>query len=209
MSLVSSLLSREDRFSSLLSASAAEVQANVKALDQLLTGASPAVSLKAFLQSRAKEQEIKAEIDFLLCQRCRTPLDHVDVESLARSLNRIAKGLRKFAERYLICAAHIQDVSFAPQLQMLASVAATLHEMVASLGGHLHVGATKDRDDTLQKLDEEADRLFRENVVALYQGRHAPMKALMLKDLHEQLHRVFDRSRAAGDLILQIVLKHS
>ena len=209
MSLVSSLFSREDRFSSLLSASAAEVQANVKALDQLLTSTSPAVALKALLQSRAKEQEIKAEIDLLLCQRYGTPLDHADVEALALSLNRIAKGLRKFAERYLICAAHIRDVSFAPQLQILASVAATLQEMVASLGGHMHVGATKERDNALQKLEEEADKLFRENVVALYQGRHAPMKALMLKDLHEQLDRVFDRARATGDLILQIVLKHS
>jgi uncharacterized protein len=209
MSLVLSLLRREDRFSSLLTAMAAEVQANVRALDQLLTSPSPAVSLKSFLQARAKEQEIKDEIDTLLCQRYGTPLDHADVEALARALNRIAKGLRKFAERYLICAAHIRDVSFAPQLQLLASVAERLQQMVASLGGRLSVAATKERDQGLQQLDEAADKLFRDNLAGLYQGRHTPMKAIMLKDLHEQLDRVFDRCRATGDLILQIVLKLS
>ena len=102
MHLLKRLFSGEDRFAGLLEASAQEVQANVEALDQLLNDSNPAVSLKAFLQSRAKEQEIKAEIDSLLCARASTPLDHADIEALAHALNRVAKGSRKFAERYLL-----------------------------------------------------------------------------------------------------------
>ena len=209
MHLLKRLFGGEDRFASLLEASAQEVQANVEALDQLLSGSTPAVSLKTFLQSRAKEQEIKAEIDSLLCARAGTPLDHADVEALARALNRIAKGSRKFAERYLLCAAHIRDVSFAQQIRMLGEAAGIVHQMVAELNGGLNVAATKKQDDVLQKVESDADKLLIEAIVGLYRGRHAPMKAIMLKDLYEQLDRIFDRCRNTGDLILQMVLKHS
>jgi hypothetical protein len=209
MHLLKRLLSGEDRFSDLLEASAQEVQANVQALDQLLSSTTPAVSLKAFLQSRAREQEIKAEIDSLLCQRAGSPLDHADIEALARALNRIAKGSRKFAERYLLCAAQIRDVSFAQQLQMLQEAAGIVHQMVASLKGGLSVAAAKQQNDALQKIEGDADKLLIQAIVALYQGRHQPMKAIMLKDLYEQLDRVFDRCRNTGNLILQIVLKNS
>jgi len=209
MRLVKKLLARENRFSTLLKASAEEVQANVKALDQLLNSASPAVSLKAFLQSRAKEQEIKAEIDSLLCQGHRTPLEHADVEALARLLNRTVKGLRKFAERYLICGPHIRDVSFGKEIQLLVAASAVLHQMVASLGAGPRVATAKTHNDELQKIEADADSLIVEHVVAIYQGRYEPMKSIMVKDLYEQLDRVFARCRSAGDLVLQIVLKNS
>ena len=209
MSFVGNLLGREDRFSSLLEASAQEVQANVKALDQLLNSTTPAVSLKGFLQSRAKEQEIKAEIDSLLCQGAASPLDHADIEALARALNRIAKGTRNFAARYLLCSTHIRDVSFARQLKMLEEATATLRQMVTDLNGGVKVAAAKKQNDVLQKIEGDADKLFTEAVVALYQGRHEPMKAIMLKDLYKVLDRVFDRLRNTGNLILQIVLKLS
>ena len=209
MSLVGHLLRREDRFTGLLEASALEVEANVKALGQLLNSVSPALSLKSFVQSRAKEQEIKSEIDTLLCQRASSQLDHADIEELALALNRIAKGARRFAERYLLCAPHVSDVSFARQIKMLNDAAATLQTMVAGLQSGMKVASAKTQNNVLQKLEGEADKLFTEAVVELYQGRHDPMKAIMLKDLYEVLDRVFDRFRNTGNLILQIVLKLS
>ena len=209
MSLVGNLLSREDRFVGLLEASAQEVLANVTALSGLLSSASPAVSLKSFVQSRAKEQEIKGQIDSLLCQGASSHLDHADIEDLALALNRIAKGTRRFAERYLLCAPHIADASFARQLKMLNEAAAGLQEMVAGLQSGMNVASAKSMNNVLQKLEGEADKLFTEAVVELYQGRREPMQAIMLKDLYEVLDRVFDRFRNTGNLILQIVLKLS
>jgi uncharacterized protein len=209
MSFVGNLLGQEDRFSSLLEASALEVQANVKALGQLLSSASPAVSLKSFVQSRAKEQEIKGQIDALLCQGASSQLDHADIEALALALNRIAKGTRRFAERYLLCSPYISEVSFARQLKMLNEAAVVLQEMVAGLQSGIKVAGAKSQNDVLQKLEGDADKFFTDAVVELYQGRHGPMQAIMLKDLYEVLDRIFDRFRNTGNLILQIVLKLS
>lgn len=209
MSLVGNLFSREDRFTGLLEASAQEVQANVKALGQLLNNTSPAVPLKAFLQARAKEQEIKGQIDTLLCQRAPSALDHADIEELARALNRIAKGTRRFAERYLLCAAQVPEKRFARQLSMLDEASAALHQMLVGLKGGMNVATAKQQNDALQKIEGEADKLLTAAVVELYQGRFEPMQSIMLRDLHEALDRIFDRFRNTGNLILQIVLKLS
>lgn len=209
MGIFASLLGREDRFAALLEAGASEVQATVKALDQLLHTANPAVSLMGFVQARAKEQEIKGQIDALLCQRAASRLDHGDIVALALALNRITKGTRRFAERHMLCAAHIPDGIFGTQLAMLDAAGQTLQQMVADLMGGMKVGVAKKQNDVLQKIEGEADKLFTAAVVQLYQGRHEPMPTIMLRDLYEVLDRIFDRFRNTGNLILQIVLKQS
>ena len=209
MSLVKKLLWREDVLCGLLKASAVELQANVKALNQLLTEGSPAASLGTLLHTRVREQEIKGEIDLLLCQGSRTRLDHADVELLARVLNRIAKGMRKFAQRFLIYAQRMEGVSFSEELGMLSSMTEVLKALVAGVDGGLRVSGAKARNNDLQELEGQADRLLLEKTVALYRGQEDPARALMLKDLYEQLDRIFDRCGAAGDLVLQIVLKQS
>lgn len=186
-----------------------EVQATVKALAQLVTSPNPAISLAAFVQARAKEQEIKGQIDALLCQRAGGRLDHGDIVALALGLNRISKTIRRFAERHLLCAAQIPAGIFTEQLAMLDEAALTMRMMVAELMSGPKVAAAKRHHDVLQGIKGHADRLFTTAVVELYQGRQEPMTAIMLRDLYEVLDRCFDRFRNTGNAILQIVLKQS
>lgn len=209
MSFIGKFLTREDRFAALLVAGAAEVLATVKALAQLVHCPNPAISLAAFVQARAKEQEIKSQIDALLCQRAGGRLDHGDIVALALGLNRISKGTRRFAERHLLCANAIPTGMFDEQLAMLDEAAQTMQQMVAELMGGARVAAAKRHNDVLQGIKGRADQLFSAAVVELYQGRHEPMTAIMLRDLYEVLDRIFDRFRNTGNDILQIVLKQS
>lgn len=209
MRFIANLLGREDRFAALLEAGTLEVLATVKALDELLTSPNPALSLMSFVQARAKEQEIKGQIDALLCQRAASRLDHGDIVALALALNRISKATRRFAERHLLCADHVSRGIFAVQLTMLGEAAVTLHRMVADLRRGMKVAAAKEQNDVLQRIKGDADKLFTAAVVQLYQGCHDPMTSIMLRDLYEVLDRIFDRARNTGNLILQIVLKQS
>jgi uncharacterized protein Yka (UPF0111/DUF47 family) len=209
MSILGTLLSREDRYAALLIAGALEVQATIKALEHLVTSPNPAVSLAAFVQARAKEQEIKEQIDALLCQRAMGRLDHGDIVALALGLNRISKTTRRFAERHLLCADRLPAGVFATQLTMLDEAALTMRMMVAELMDGPKVAAAKRHNDVLQGIKGRADKLFTAAVVDLYQGRHEPVTAIMLRDLYEVLDRIFDRFRNTGNSILQIVLKQS
>ena len=78
-----------------------------------------------------------------------------------------------------------------------------------SLRGRGSVGAAKQQNDILQRIKSDADKLFTNAVVQLYQGHHEPMASLMLRDLYEILDRIFDRARNTSNFILQIMLKHS
>lgn len=209
MGFIEKWLGREDRFAVLLEAATLEVQATVKALDELLTSPNPALSLLSFVQARAKEQEIKGRIDALLCQRGASRLDHGDIVALALALNRISKATRRFAERHLLCAAQVPAGMFTVQLTMLEEAALTLHRMVAALMGGMKVAAAKEQNDVMQRIKGDADQLFTAAIVKLYQGHHEPMTSIMLRDLYEVLDRIFDRARNTSNLILQIVLKQS
>ena len=98
---------------------------------------------------------------------------------------------------------------FAVQVTMLDEAALTLQQMVVELRGGVSVGAAKQHNDVLQRIKSDADKLFTAAVVELYQGHHEPMTTIMLRDLYEILDRIFDRARNTGNLILQIMLKHS
>jgi len=209
MGFIQSLFVREDRFATLLEAAALEVLATVKALDQLLSSPTPALSLASFVQARAKEQEIKGQIDVLLCQRAPSRLDHGDIVALALGLNRISKTVRRFAERQLLCAAHVPGGVFALQVTMLDEAALTLQRMVVGLHSGIPLATAKRQNDVLQRIKNDADKLFTAAVVHLYQGNHEPMTSIMLRDLYEILDRIFDRARNTSDLILQIMSKHS
>jgi len=209
MGLIASLFVREDRFATLLESASLEVLATVKALDQLLTSPNPAISLASFVQARAKEQEIKGQIDVLLCQRAASRLDHGDIVALALGLNRISKAVRRFAERHMLCASQVPSGIFAVQIPMLDEAALTLQRMVVGLRGGISIAVAKRDNDQLQRIKGEADKLFTAAVVRLYQGHHEPMVSIMLRDLYEILDRIFDRARNTGNHILQIMLKLS
>jgi uncharacterized protein Yka (UPF0111/DUF47 family) len=203
------LLKKEDRFLSLLEANAQEARASAKGLAQILTSATPTASLEKLLKSRAREQEISSQIDNLLCESFTTPLEREDIETLSRALYRIPKGIKKFAERYLISAHQLKGVDFSQQITMLEQATETVWRMVCDLKGGPDIADTKANNDTLQKLEGDADKMLAAALQELYHGTHDPLQAIILQDLYEVLERVFDRCRTAGNIMLQIVLKNS
>ncbi|NBP24727.1 MAG: pit accessory protein [Proteobacteria bacterium] len=67
----------------------------------------------------------------------------------------------------------------------------------------------KERNDTLQYLEGEADKHMVELIGELYRSGHDPVTVVALKDLYDLLEKVIDRCRDAGNVIVQIVLKNS
>jgi len=209
MRLLRHFFRKEDRFFRLLEASAEEGVASVKALQQILESPAPGGHLGAILQARDKERQIRTEIDVLLCEGEAAPLPPEDIEALARALYRIPKGIKKFAERYVLCAPRLQDVTFAQEMKMLQAATEAVCRMVTDLRNGSNLYTTELLNEALGKIEGEADKLLVTTLDQLYRGRHDLVKAVMLKDLHELLERVFDRCRNAGNILLQIAMKRS
>jgi uncharacterized protein Yka (UPF0111/DUF47 family) len=61
----------------------------------------------------------------------------------------------------------------------------------------------------MHRIEGEADRLIVDLLREVYSGKHAPLKAVCLKEMYELLEKVIDRCRDAGNVVAQIILKYS
>jgi uncharacterized protein Yka (UPF0111/DUF47 family) len=202
-----SLFGTEQRFLSLIDDSAEQAWISAQELESLMSGPPAVASLGRLFEAREKERQIDAELCELLCQTKNTPLDRGDIELLARALGRIPRGIKKFAERHQLYGQRVADANFGEQMQMLKTAVQTVREMIRELKAGPRLHSAKAHHDTLQKIEAEADELFISSVMTLYRERRDPVRALMLKDLHELLERAIDRCRTSGNIILRIVLK--
>lgn len=202
-------LGKDDPFFALLEESAKESQNSVAALKRTLLNPSVTPTLDEFIAARRHEKQLANEIRDLLMSTFVTALEREDIEELSHALYKIPKTMEKFAERYILCAPRLRDVDFSKHIAMLEEVTAALFQMVHTLRNKTDLDGMKALNNKLQRIEGDADKLMLEVLRDLFSGQHEAIKAIILKDLYELLERVFDRSRDAGNIVFNIVLKHT
>ena len=203
------ILGQEDKFFSLLEASAEEARASVQALVKLSKDLGKPVVAGEFAYSRHKDKEITQRISEAVYTTFVTALEREDIEELSNALYKIPKTVEKFTERVLIAPEQVRGIDFSKQVGRLERATVIVVELVKSLRHGMELEKIKDLNDKLQFLEGEADK----HMMALYQdlfsGKHEPLQVIVLKDLYELLEKVIDRCRDAGNVIAQIALKNS
>jgi uncharacterized protein Yka (UPF0111/DUF47 family) len=202
------ILGQDKRFFDLLEESAAQGQAGVTALRAVLQSKSTNPSLADFTSMRRKDKEATNAINDMLCKTFVTALEREDIEALVTVLYKIPKIIEKFAERYAICAAKVQDVDFARHLELMERATALVRQMIYGLRNSDLQGLVK-MNTELQAVENEGDQLISELTAQLYLSNSDPLKAIILKDLFELLEKVIDRCRSAGNVMARVALKHA
>src|SRR5713101_2732902 len=206
------LLGQDEKFFDLLEASAQQADSSVHELVALLAqvehGASPQ-SLEAFVHSRREDKRITQELTEQLCKTFITPLEREDIQALAAALYKIPKTVEKIGERILICPQDLPKLSFGKQVELLDQAAEAVLAMVKQLRKGMNVRTAREMNAKLQTIEGEADELELELLRDLYQGNYDPKHIIFLRDLYELLEKVIDRCRDAGNVVLQVVLKHT
>lgn len=203
------LLGKEDKFFTLLEASAEEARTSVQALVKLSKNLEKPVESEEFAYARRKDKAITQEISHAVFTTFVTALEREDIESLSSSLYKIPKTIEKFSERVVLAPGLVQGIDFSKQITLLEKATDIVLELVKSLRHGMDLKKVKELNDKLQHLEGEADRhmfsLYRE----LFSGKHEPVQVILLKDLYELLEKVIDRCRDAGNVIAHIALKNS
>ena len=203
------LLGKEDKFFTLLEASAEEARASVQALVKLSKSLDKPVAVEAFADSRRKDKEITDQISTAVYTTFITALEREDIEALSNALYKIPKMIDKFATRLLAVPQHVRGVDFSKQINLLERATDIVVELVKSLRKGMDLERVKDLNDKLQRLESEADNHMMSLYKDLFGGQHEPLQVIALKDLYEQLEKVIDRCRDAGNVIGHIVLKNA
>ena len=203
------VLGNDDKFFNLMEGSAEEARASIKSLVKLLAHPGKTQSLDAFAEIRRKDKRITQELSEHLCKTFVTPLEREDIEGLSNALYKIPKTAEKFGERYMLAPQHVVGWDLTKQMVMLEKAADTVVLLVKELSQGVDLEKVKKQNDQLQHIEGEADKLMVQSLQELYRGDHSALRVVILKDLYELLERIFDRCRDVGNVVFQIVLKHS
>jgi uncharacterized protein Yka (UPF0111/DUF47 family) len=203
------LLGKEDKFFSLLEASAQEARTSVQALVKLSEEREKAVATDDLAYSRQKDKEITKEITAAVYTTFITAIEREDIGELSNALYKIPKTVQKFTERIVLAPQHVRGIDFSKQISLLERATELVHELVRCLRDSSNLEKVKDLNDKLQFLEGEADKLMLVLYKDLYSNRSDPIQVMVLKDLYELLEKIIDRCRDAGNVISHIVLKNS
>jgi uncharacterized protein len=135
-----------------------------------------------------------------------TPFDRQDIYTLASRLDDVVDFLEAAADLIV--------------LYELEEVPATTREVVSLLVAAAHVTAeamprlqsTKDLADywiEVNRLENEADQLYRRTLASLFDGSYDALTALKLKDLADQVEAAADALEDVADTVETIVVKES
>ncbi len=203
------LLGKEDRFFTLLEASAEEARTSVQALVKLSTSLGQPPAVDEFAYVRKKDKEITSQISAAVYTTFITALEREDIEELSTALYKIPKMVDKFTTRVLLVPQYVRGVDFSKQITLLERATDLVLELVKLLRKGMDLERVKDLNDKLHFLESEADDHMMALYKDLFSGKHEAIQVIALKDLYEQLEKVIDRCRDAGNVIAHIALKHS
>ncbi|MGI8819441.1 MAG: DUF47 domain-containing protein [Chthoniobacterales bacterium] len=205
-------LGHDEKFFDLLEGSAQQAEMSVHELVALLGRVerddSPQ-SLDAFVHSRRKDKEITQQLTEQLVKTFITPLEREDIQALAAALYKIPKTVEKIGERILIAPKELEGHNFSKQVALLDQAAEVVVSMVKDLRHGVDLTVTREKNNRLQTIEGEADKLEVALLTDLYHGEHNARQLMFLRDLSDLLEKVIDRCRDAGNVILEIVLKYS
>jgi uncharacterized protein len=202
-------VSKGSRFFDLLEAGAEEARQSVQALIELINTPQNGQSLNKLISSHRQEKQIHEQITTLLCSTFITPLEREDIESLSSALSRITKVSKKFAQRLVLSQPQVRPELFGKQVELIERAVETLNQMVRRLRRRPHLDKIQEENTRLQQYEGEADKLMLDLLKELYSGQYDTLQMIVMRDLFELLEKVIDRCRNAGNIVFQIILRHS
>ena len=201
------LLGKDDKFFDLLEAGAEEAKTSVDLfaayLKKIAAGGTNAATLDEFIQTRRKEKTEELSKTFV------TPLEREDIEALSFALYRIPKQVEKIVERLSIYPGRVPNAAFARQAELMLQAAEAVAFMVKQLRGGTNIEKIREANDRLQYAEGEADKVMLTLLKDLYHGPYDAKELVILQELYEMVEQAVDRCRNAGNIVVQIVLKHS
>src|SRR5881394_606273 len=141
------LLGKEDKFFTLLEASAQEARTSVQALVKLIKNFDQPAVLDEFAHSRRKDKQITQDISNAVYTTFVTALEREDIEALSNALYKIPKTVDKFSERTVVAPQFVRGIDFSTQISMLERATDLGLQMVKALRDGMDLERIKDLND--------------------------------------------------------------
>ncbi len=196
---------RETKFFQMFEELASNVTTGARMLQQILSSPNniPA-QVEKLKEIEHKGDDLTHSIMYKLNQTFITPFDREDIHRLASSLDDVLDFVNAAAQRMVIYK--IQNPP--PAAERLANLVVLQSEelvkAVSELEKNKHV---LERCVEVNRLEDEADRVTREAIGALFENQHDPITLIKIKELLEVLEMATDKAEDAANVLEAVVLK--
>jgi predicted phosphate transport protein (TIGR00153 family) len=199
------LLPTDDRFFALFNDAAANVAECARRLRDLLDGADG--GLQAVVECERRGDELIREILTRLNTSFVTPFDREDIHGLAEELDDVVDDVMEVGYRLELGN---RDVAEMPELKQQADILVQMADETVALVDRLgSMKGTRPYLDTIDRLESEGDRVYRQALARLYSGEVKAKQTLYWKDVVDAMEAALDALEDASDVVEGIVLKHA
>jgi uncharacterized protein len=199
------LLPTDDRFFALFNDAAANVAECARRLRDLLDGADG--GLQAVVDCERRGDELIREILTRLNTSFVTPFDREDIHGLAEELDDVVDDVMEVGYRLELGN---RDVAEMPELKQQADILVQMADETVALVDRLgSMKGTRPYLDTIDRLESEGDRVYRQALARLYSGEVKAKQTLYWKDVVDAMEAALDALEDASDVVEGIVLKHA
>jgi uncharacterized protein len=193
------LIPRDERFFELLTEDAQNLLQAATALEAMTAQYDR-------LEERVEEiralehrgDEIDEEISARLERAFVTPLDREDIHELAVHLDDVVDGIQEVAETFVIYAIERPTEEARQLARILAAQAAQLLEAIRKLE---RLEGLEPHLREVHSLENQADRLSRSAIAALFRERADPLEVIKWRDVYHALEDTIDAAEDAAEAI--------
>ena len=201
------LIPRDEGFYPLFDQQAANAAATAAQLEELMTSL-PVVAerVQTIIDAERAGDEVMRAVRSRLDTVIVTPFDREDIQSLANSLDDVLDEMRAAAD--LALQHHLADElpGVTEQVRLLRRIA---EANVALVGRLRTLDEITVHLDEIDRLETEADSLFRRIMAELFDGNHDALEILKWKDVVEAVERAINAVEEASVVIESIAVKHA
>jgi uncharacterized protein len=135
-----------------------------------------------------------------------TPFDREDIHRLAATLDDVLDFVYSAGERVLLYRISGPSRSAA---QLAGVVVQQCEQISAAVGKLEHPANVLPHCVEINRLENEADRILRAAIAALFENERDPVTLIKLKELYEVLEIASDKAEDVANVLESIVLKNS
>jgi predicted phosphate transport protein (TIGR00153 family) len=193
------LIPRDERFFELLTEDAENLLAAARALEAMAAQYDRLEERVAEIRElEHRGDEIDEEISARLERAFVTPLDREDIHELAVHMDDVVDGIQEVAETFVIYAIEQPTEEARHLARILAAQAVQLVEAIRKLE---KLQGLEPHLREIHSLENEADRLSRGAIAALFRERADPLEVIKWRDVYHALEDTIDAAEDAAEAI--------
>jgi predicted phosphate transport protein (TIGR00153 family) len=186
----------------------AQIAADTAKVFQQLMSSLPLSSMQAeqVVTAEKKADGVLRNVRARLEEAIVTPFDREDIQALSNSLDDVIDQMRAAADSALQHNIGTPLPGVDDMLTVLARITDRNVELVHGLRTLKNLGPIVDE---IERLESEADGIYRRTMAELFSGRHDALTILRWKDVVEAIEGAIDAVEDASDEVQSIIIKHA